>query len=101
MVSDEQVKVGCFLNREALMFVSYQTKISAFKLMNRELLDYVSEANVVAVSDSWVYKRVSLVVWFVFVICFVLVSGRAVRFSTESQFWFSPAAKPLCSLVIV
>ena len=69
--------------------------------MNRELLDYVSEANVVAVSDSWVYKRVSLVVWFVFVICFVLVSGRAAKFPTESQFWFSPAAKPLCSLVFV
>ena len=47
--------------------------------MNRELLDYVSEANVVAVSDSWVYKRVSLVVWFVFVICFVLIPGRATK----------------------
>ena len=63
MVRNEQVAVGCFLNREALIVRFLPNKrISAYKPLSRELLDYVSEANVVAVSDSWVYKRVSLVV---------------------------------------
>ena len=100
MVRDEQVAVGCFLNEKHLLFISYQTKTSAYKPLSRELLDYVSEANVVAVSDSWVYKRVSLVGFSLSLSLFCLSLGRAPKDApTEPHLGLSTAAHPFVSSV--